>query len=87
MVKITTDQWIKIHRQLSNDFPISHTLIRDVMKRELGFTVRKHEEWHDRNVESRDQGYGTKYRTEEIYLDFYDDAKETWFRLRYLNND
>jgi hypothetical protein len=50
-------------------------MIRDVMKRELGFLPRLHTEWSDQ------QGH-----IEMIYLDFYDDAKETFFRLKYLND-
>lgn len=46
----------------------STVLISDVMKREFGFTVRRHHS-DDKMV---------------IKLDFYDPAKLTWFRLKYL---
>ena len=48
-------------------------MIRDVMKRELGFTTRLHQDW--------DNGRGY---IETMYLDFYDEASETMFRLKYL---
>jgi len=40
-------------------------LIREAMRRELGFTIR-----------------ADTFRT-LVYLDFYDDAKQTWFMLKY----
>ena len=48
------------------------------MKRELGFTVRKRDVW---------LGSGLIYTTTTVYLDFFDDAKETWFALKYLNRE
>ena len=87
MVKLNSKEWADIYNQLAQDWPISCLLIRDKMKRELGFTVRRHEEWVLRSVDPNDVGFGTKYRTECVCLDFFDTAKETWFRLRYLNRD
>ena len=73
MITLTGKQWAKIHKQIAQEYPPSHLLIRDVMKRELGFLTRLHRDWDART------GYTTTIR-----LDFYDDAKETWFRLKYL---
>lgn len=74
MIKLTEKQWGKIHKLIAQEFPPSYLLIRDVQKRELGFTSRRHRYYDIDN-----------YRwTEEICLDFYDEAKETWFRLKYL---
>jgi len=67
VVKLTSKEWADIYNRLAKDWPSSHLLIREVMRRELGFTVRRHQEW--------------------VNLDFYDDAKETWFRLRYLDRE
>ena len=49
------------------------------MKRELGFTVRKRDVWLGQDP---GMGYATM-----VYLDFFDDAKETWFALKYLNRE
>ena len=76
-------QWNKILDAIAKTAPKSLLLIRKQMKETLGFTVRYHEEWIDRNVESRDMGYGTKYRQETIHLDFYNDPKRTMFLLKY----
>jgi hypothetical protein len=53
------------------------------MQRELGFTTRLHREWLvENNSGGEYDGYGD-YQ-ESIYLDFVDDNKETFFRLKYL---
>jgi hypothetical protein len=53
--------------------------MRSVLRRELGVTVRKCDVWL-----GQDPGMGY---APMVYLDFFDDAKETWFALKYLNCD
>ena len=77
MITLTPMEWNTIQDQLLDDWPRSHIILRSVMKRELGFTVRKRDVW---------QGSGKEYAT-MVYLDFFDDAKETWFALKYLNRE
>ena len=77
MITLTPMEWNTIQDQLLDDWPRSHIILRSVMKRELGFTVRKHDVW---------LGSGKGYAT-TVYLDFFDDAKETWFVLKYLNRE
>mgnify|MGYP003335877632 FL=1 len=74
MIILTEKQWAKIHTLIAQEFPPSYLLIREVQRRELGFTPRRHS-YYDT----------VSYRwIEEICLDFYDEGKETWFRLKYL---
>jgi len=80
---LSMQQWNKILDAIAKTAPKSVVLIRKQMMETLGFTVRYHEEWVDRNVESRDMGYGTKYRQETIHLDFYNEPKKTMFLLKY----
>lgn len=82
-VVLTEGQWAEIYNLIAKNYPRSVLLIRDKMKAVLGFTVRRHEEWIDRYVESRDVGYGTTYRRETIHLDFYNEPKRTMFLLKY----
>jgi len=82
-IVISMQQWNKILDAIAKTAPKSLVLIRKNMKETLGFTVRYHTEWIDRNVESRDFGYGTKYRQETIHLDFYNEPKKTMFLLKY----
>ena len=84
-IRLTTSQWHQIRQLIREEYPTrdSVLIIRSVMQRELGFTTRLHREWleEDGPAGSYD-GYGN-YQ-ESIYLDFVDDAKETFFRLKYL---
>jgi hypothetical protein len=52
--------------------------IRAVMRRVLGFTVRHHREWV-----AEAAGSAWRQPRDWVYLDFYDAALETWFRLKY----
>lgn len=79
MITLTKNQWEQIKTQLSQDWPLSYIAIRSVMKRELGFTVRINREFYGHAF---DNGYKTT-----VYLDFYDDVKESWFTLKYLNRE
>lgn len=86
---LSVTQWQEIVRHIAKTHKQSVLLISKNIKDTLGFTVRRHEEWIDRTVESRDIGYGTKYRVETIHLDFYNEPKRTMFLLKYsdvLNN-
>ena len=80
---LSVEQWKEILSSITKTYPPSVLLISNIMKEKLGFTVRWHEEWFNRNVESRDMGYGTKYRQETIHLDFYNEPKRTMFLLKY----
>jgi len=71
MIRLTPAQWKIIQNRLREEHPSSVILIRSVMRRELGFTVRKHRDWTDR------------YPREIVFLDFFDDRMETWFRVKY----
>jgi len=75
MITLTGAKWRDIRQQLSKEYPMSIVNIRSTMKRELGFTPRFHKQEH----------YVINYNGNGIvYLDFFDDVKETWFRLKYL---
>jgi hypothetical protein len=84
-IKLTELQWMSIHRRIQEEYPTkpSVVLIRTTMLRELGFTVRHHQEWIKKSkVPGDDLNFG--YYEDSVYLDFYDDIKETFFRLKYL---
>ena len=72
-IELTAKEWKPIRVRIKDEYPLSYLLISSVSKRELGFTVRLHREYEN------DIGY-----KETVCLDFYDDHKETLFRLKYL---
>ena len=84
------EDWEPIQYQLGLDHG-TRIMLSWVCKRELGFTVRRHKglephpeaEWEA----MRSQGWNHRYHyQEQIHLDFYDPAAQTWFVLKYLNN-
>lgn len=74
-IKLTVKEWTDLRKQLKVEFEWkpSVLIIREVMRRELGFTTRLHATYSEqRGIE------------EVVYLDFFDDNLETLFRLKYL---
>jgi hypothetical protein len=74
-IALTVSQWQRIREEMHNDYPKTVFMLRDKMKRVLGFTVREHNEW----VIKPDGGYGEH----SIRLDFYNERKYTMFLLKY----
>lgn len=76
MITLPENQWRKILAQLKQDYPDNPSvfLVRNIMKRVLGFTVRDNTpSWHVKT------GF-----THTVSLDFFDEQKKTIFILRYL---
>jgi len=75
MITLTVKEWNAIRKRIKADYEWkpSIVLIRNSMKNELGFTPRLHSTYTEQR--------GTE---EVVYLDFYNNEKETMFRLRYL---
>ena len=84
-IKLTEKEWKLIRRRLAEEYQWkpSVLIIREVMLRELGFTTRYHTEWMpDPGPAGAYDGHG-KW-VEFIFLDFFNEEKETFFRLKYL---
>ena len=69
-VVLLESDWETLLAQLRIDHPLSVTLIREKMRRVLGYTVR-------------DGHYNELYSTRIVYLDFFDEKKKIMFLLRY----
>lgn len=73
MITLSHKDWRSIRVQISTEYGLSMILIKEKLKRELGFSVREHR-W-----------YTEQRGTEKIIcLDFYNEPAETMFRLKYL---
>ena len=72
-IVLTEPDWLNIRQRIMADYPASVMLVKSATKRELGFTIRSHESWDVKTGYIRD-----------IRLDFYDDTKETFFRMKYM---
>lgn len=70
MITLTEKEWDAFKPRLEEDYGKTILLLRNRMKDTLGCTYRygQFTTWPDRN----------------IFLDFYDDSSETFFRLKYL---
>ena len=81
----------ELHHQLLEEYGRSTMLISWRMKRELGFTIRHHQGLvpHDETewAVMKEQGWDHRYHYEsQVHLDFYHEAQQTFFVLKYLNN-
>jgi hypothetical protein len=75
MLVLSVKDWTRIRNQLQEEYQWKPSvfLIREVMRRELGFTPRLHTTYTEES--------GT---TETVHLDFYNAEAESFFVLKYL---
>lgn len=73
-IKLQRSQWMEIRTRLKREYPPSWTMLRETMRRELGFTPRDHRVYDS----------GRYLYIDEVHLDFFDEGKEAFFRLKYL---
>jgi hypothetical protein len=71
--------WLKLRYHLIQTQPKSVMLTRWKMKQVLGFTDRLHTEW----INKPNKWGGMGYEQRQVHLDFFDDAKKTFFLLKY----
>ena len=71
-ITLKEHQWEKLREQLKKDYKPSVILIRENMRKTLGFVDREHRWWEEH------KGYQTR-----ICLDFYNEPKRTMFMLKY----
>jgi hypothetical protein len=72
--------WLKLREHLFQTQPRSVMMIRGKTKEVLGFTDRLHTVWIDNKVNKYG---GMGYQERQIHLDFFDEAKLTFFLLKY----
>ena len=76
--------WEPIRKKILAEYGPSH-LLRWVMRRELGFTVRFHHNWItvNKNHFGEDITPRRLYQN-QVHLDFFSTSALTWFQLKYL---
>ena len=84
-------EWYELANHLRIEYGQSIMLISSKCKRELGFTVRHHKGLvpFDNMVTEAMKADGWKHRyhyEDQIHLDFYNEARQSFFMLKYLNN-
>jgi hypothetical protein len=58
-------------------------LIRDKMRRTLGFTQRYHKQWVETGKRDNGQAYG--FYQEYTVLDFYTESAQSWFLIKFAD--
>ena len=83
------EDWYRVLDRLAEDFGQAIRM-RHIMRRELGFTARDHRGL-ERNrtivdmMDSHHVSAPTGYHYEQqVHLDFYTEASQSWFILKYL---
>ena len=84
MIELTKQEWRPVWERIKSEYPRSVWMISYALKRELGFTVRKHQKQSTVNWEYEIDSRGGITRPTVICLDFYDEQMEIYFRLKYL---
>jgi len=81
-VVLTVDQWKTIRSELQTEYPRTVFMLRDKMKRVLGFTVREHKAWlSEPKTSGDDLNFG--YYEFQIHLDFFSEKKRTMFLMKF----
>jgi len=76
-------QWVDIQARLVADYGEKMT-ISFVMRRELGFSVRRHRALVPNDPQHSYKDGPSMHYEDHVHLDFYSDAAQSWFQLRYL---
>ena len=84
-------EWYQIAESLRTEYGQSIMLISSKCKRELGFTIRHHQGLVEMDKDTwevmKSEGYHNRYCYEsQVHLDFYNQAQQTFFVLKYLDN-
>ena len=80
-IVLSEQNWMKLRYQLFQTQPKSVMLTRWKMKKVLGFTDRLHTEW----INKPNKWGGMGYELRSVHLDFFDEAKQTFFLLKYTD--
>jgi hypothetical protein len=80
----------ELHHRLLEEYGRGTMLISWRLKRELGFTIRHHKglaEWDKDQWEvMKSEGFQNRHHYEmQVHLDFYNEAQQSFFMLKYLN--
>jgi hypothetical protein len=75
-------EWSDVYATILRDFGMAMA-IRPRLKRELGFTYRYHQGLVP-NEHPRENGPNMRYE-DQVHLDFFSEAAQSWFQLKYLN--
>ena len=76
------DEWSDIYAMILRDFGIKMAL-RTQLRKEMGFTYR-----HHRGLVTNEHPYKdgpSMHYEQQVHVDFFSEAAQSWFQLKYLN--
>lgn len=76
-------EWSDIYSRILQEYGTGMA-IRPRMRRELGFVYRHHRGLVPNLPGQSWRGGSNMHYEDQIHLDFYSDAAQSWFQLRYL---
>lgn len=76
------EEWSDIYATILRDFGMKMSL-RTQLQKEMGFTYRYHR-WLVSNEHAYEDGPNMHYE-QQVHLDFFSEAAQSWFQLKYLN--
>ena len=79
-IQLTKKEWQTLYDHLRDEHPASVMLLRSKMKQRLGFVDRLHR-WNEPYTDRHGREQSKFHQV--VMLDFYSDAKHTWFLLKY----
>jgi len=85
MIKLTNKQWDPILERIKTEYPVSVWAISWKAREVLGFTVRAYRDWPHQKKDKNGVLVAWGRAEEGVYLDFWNDAQETFFSMKYLN--
>lgn len=74
--------WSAIYTKILKDFGMGMA-VRTRLRRELGFTYRYHRGLVPNEYQI--SGEPPMHYEEQVHVDFYNDAAQSWFQLRYMH--
>ena len=76
------DDWRKIYEKILQDYGMG-IAVRSKMQRDLGFVYRYHKGLVPHEVSHPSEP--RMHYEPQVHLDFYSEAAQSWFELKYLN--
>jgi len=77
-------EWEEISHKLIQEYGPS-IMISWKLRRELGFSVRRHKGLVKRTDQYIEEYQGQYYYEDQVHLDFFNSATQSWFQLKYLH--
>ena len=82
-IELTHREWEAVREKIAKDYGKSTIMLSWKSKETLGFTVREHRRWIERDKVLNGSNTDWRDQTSVICLDFYDEASKTFFALKY----